>query len=127
MVNHKAHLFEPADIDTTSIEMLPDNRELFAFQVTLSGSPDMLWKQTFEQVWQESRYLGKLDARVLESSIRFICRQSQGMEDYLYLIESRIEATNMRMQSYWERLGVRVERLKYQHYPTTFIPLGKLM
>jgi hypothetical protein len=127
MVRDKAYLYEPADIDSTSVEMLPDNRELFAFQVTLSGSPDNLWKQTFELVWRESRYLGKLDAVVLKDSIRFICRQSQGMEDYLYLIESRIEATNLRMQAYWECQGVQVERLKYQHYPSTFIPLGKMM
>jgi hypothetical protein len=127
MVSTTANLYEPADIDSTSIEMLPDNRALFAFQVTLSGSPDPLWKQTFEHVWKESRYLGKLDARVLEDSIRFICSQSQGMEDYLYLIESRIEATNVRMQAYWDSLGIHAERLKYQRYPPTFIPLSKMM
>ncbi len=126
MVRDTAYLYEPADIDTTRIEMLSDNQDLFAFQVMLSGSPDALWKQTFEQVWKESRYFGKLDAIVLENSIRFICRQSQGMEDYLYLIESRIEATNTRMQAYWENLGVRVERINYQHYPSTYIPLGRV-
>ena len=124
MGNRIANLYEPADIDTTSIEMLRDG--LYAFQITLSGSPDPLWRRAFDQVWKESRYLWKLDAVVLEESVRFICRQSQGMEDYLFLIESRIEATNRRMQVYWDRQGVRVERLKYQRYPTTFIPLVKI-
>jgi hypothetical protein len=117
-------LFEPADIDTTTVEMLQDIRELYAFDVVLSGRPDPVWKRTFERVWKESRYLGKLDAVVLEESIRFICRQKQGMEDYLYLIESRIKETNQRMEAYWQRRGVRVERLVYQRYPTTFRPIG---
>lgn len=115
-------LYEPVDIDSTRIEILPG--DLFAFQVTLSGSPDVMWRKTFDQVWKESRYLGKLDALVLENSIRFVCRQDQGIEAYLYLIESRVEATNEQMRVYWESQGICVERIKHQQYPASYIPLG---
>jgi len=123
-MSDKQYLYEPADIDTTRIEMLPQAPELFAFPVVLSGEPDPVWAKTFEQVWKESRYLNKLAAKVTEDRIRFVCSQKQGMEDYLYLIESRIEETNRRMQTYWKSQGVRVERLKYQHYPSTFQPFA---
>lgn len=122
----KACLFTPADLDTTSIEILPDNPELFAFRVILSGSPDPLWSRTFDQVWKESYYLNKFSALVLEDSIRFICYQKQGIEDYLFLIESRIEATNQIMERYWQELGVDVQRLSYQHFPESFIPIASL-
>jgi len=118
------NLYEPADIDSSKVEMLPDNRALFAFRVVLSGTPDPLWARTFEEIWKESRYLNKLDARVIGETIRFICKQSQGMEDYLFLIESRIEATNKRMEQYWESAGFEVKRLKYHHYPESFVPFG---
>lgn len=119
-----AHLFEPADIDTTSIEMLPDDPPLYAFRIRLSGTPDNVWIRTFNEVWKRTRYLAKLDARVQRESIRFICRQSQGMEDYLYFIESRIEATNQIVEAYWHQQGVPVERLKYQALPDGFRPLN---
>ena len=118
------YLYEPADIDTTGIEMLPDSPELFAFPVVLSGTPDPVWAKTFEQVWKESRYLNKLAARVIGDRIRFVCHQKQGMEDYLYLIESRISETNRRMEAYWTQRGIAVEWLKYQHYPSTFQPIA---
>ena len=118
------YLYEPADIDTTRIEMLPDAPELFAFPVVLSGEPDPLWAKTFEQVWKESRYLNKLAAKVQGDRIRFVCSQKQGMEDYLYLIESRIEETNRRITNYAAIVGARIERLKYEHYPSTFRPFA---
>ncbi|MCA9415962.1 MAG: hypothetical protein KC917_06820 [Candidatus Omnitrophica bacterium] len=118
------YLYEPADIDTTQIEMLPDAPELFAFPVVLSGEPDPVWAKTFEQVWKECRYLNKLAATVRGDRIRFICSQKQGMEDYLYLIESRIAETNRRVEAYWKKQGARVERLKYEHYPSSFRPFA---
>ena len=118
------YLFEPADIDTTQIEMLSDSPDLFAFPVVLSGEPDPVWIKTFEQVWKESRYLTKLAASVANDRIRFVCSQQQGMEDYLYFIESRIAETNRRMEAYWTEQGARVERLKYEHYPSTFQPFA---
>lgn len=118
------YLFEPSDIDTTQVEMLPDAPELFAFPVVLSGQPDLLWAKTFDRVWKECRYLNKLAAEVREDRIRFICSQKQGMEDYLYLIESRIEETNRRVEAHWRERGEPVERLKYQHYPETFRPFA---
>lgn len=118
------YLFEPADIDTTCIEMLERDPKLFGFRVKLSGSPDEIWKRTFDRLWKQSRYLYKLDATVSGDGIRFICRESQGMEDYLYFIESRIEATNKAVEAYWNAEGVPVKRLKYEHYPTTFKPIG---
>ena len=118
------YLLEPADIDSTRIEMLSDHPDLFAFQVVLSGKPDPVWERTFYQVWKESRYLGKLDATLIEDRIRFICSQSQQIEDYLYFIESRIEETNRRMEDYWKRCGRPVKRIRYEHYPSTFRPIG---
>lgn len=121
-----AHLYEPGDIDSASVEMLPDSPHLYAFQVVLSGEADPLWRRTFERVWKESRYLGKLDALVTGDRVRFICSQRQGMADYLYLIESRIRETNRRMEEYWNGRGVSTVTLRYQHYPTSFIPLMKI-
>lgn len=121
-----AHLYEPGDIDSTSVEMLPDMPCLYAFQVVLSGQADPLWRTTFDRVWKESRYLGKLDALVIGDRIRFICSQRQGMTDYLYLIESRIRETNRRMEAYWKDKGLSTVTLRYQHYPTSFIPLVKI-
>ena len=118
------YLYEPADIDATSIEMLDRDPKLFAFRVTLSGTPDEVWRRAFDRVWKESRYLYKLDAIVVGEGIRFICRESQGMEDYLYFIESRIEAANRIVEAYWNAAGVRVKRLKYERYPSTFRPIG---
>jgi len=118
------YLYEPADIDTTCIEMLERDPKLFAFRVTLSGTPDEVWRRAFDRVWKESRYLYKLDALVAGEGIRFICRESQGMEDYLYFIESRIEGANRIVEAYWNGAGVRVKRLKYEHYPTTFKRIG---
>ena len=119
-----AFLYEPGEIESTSVEVLPDNPALFAFQVVLSGEPDRVWKRTFDQVWKDSRHLGKLDALVLTDSIRFICRESQGIEDYLFLIESRIEATNRRMEDYWNSQGRAVRRREYRPYPLGFMPIG---
>lgn len=119
-----AHLFEPVDIDTGSIEILTE--DLFAFQVLLSGSPDGLWRRAFDQVWKESRYPGKLDAVVLEHSIRFICQQSQAIDRYLYLIESRIQAANARIKAYWESHGIPAKPLDYKSQPPTFIPIGRI-
>ena len=104
-----AYLFDPIDIDTLSVELMQDDPGLFAFQVILSGEPDLLWRLTFDLVWKESRYLGKLGATVQDDTIRFVCRQSQGIEDYLYFIECRIGETNRRMRRFWTARGVRVE------------------
>jgi hypothetical protein len=119
-----AYLFEPGDVDTSRVEMLPDNPSLFAFWVVLSGSPDPLWIRTFYQVWKESRYLNKLESEVIGESIRFICFQSQGVEDYLYFIEQRIEETNRRMRAHWDSLGVPTKTLKYEKFPQSFVPIG---
>jgi hypothetical protein len=119
-------LFEPVDVDTTSVEMLADLPDLYAFEVVLSGCPDPLWKRVFEDLWKRSRYLNKYDAVVLEESIRFICAKGQGMEDYLYLIESRIRAANEIVRCYWEKCGVEAILKKYQRYPLTFLPIGTI-
>ncbi|GMV66948.1 MAG: hypothetical protein KJ050_11715 [Candidatus Omnitrophica bacterium] len=121
-----ACLYTPADLDPTSVEMLADNPALFSFRVILSGTPDPLWVRTFDRIWKESRYLDKLSAGIQGDSIRFICHQKQGIEDYLFLIESRIEATNRIMERYWQELGVTAERLLYRHFPESFIPIASL-
>ncbi|MCG3199997.1 MAG: hypothetical protein HUU16_02930 [Candidatus Omnitrophica bacterium] len=121
-----AYLYEPGDIDSASVEMLPDSPALYAFQVVLSGEADPLWRRAFDQVWRESRYLGKLDALVVGDRIRFICSQRQGMTDYLYLIESRIRETNRRMEAHWRAKRIPTKTLRYQHYPSSFIPLVKI-
>lgn len=118
------YLYEPADIDTTQIEMLEREPKIFGFRVVLSGTPDEVWRRAFDRVWKESRYLSKLDAVVSGDGIRFICRESQGIEDYLFFIESRIEAANRVAEAYWTSEGVPVKRLQYERYPATFRPIG---
>lgn len=119
-----AFLLDPVDVDSFSVELLADLPGFFAFDVRLSGNPDPIWKRTFERVWKESRYMNKLDAVVLEETIRFICSQKQGMEDYLYLIESRITVVNREMKKYWEERGVPVQTARYLRYPASFRPIG---